>query len=95
MVYGAAQHDLWDLADGTRDGLPDTDADGIALGPAAVLEAMIAHGAEEGAYPSLPSFLPLSPAARRAGMRSLTSLLGTLPKSISSSSFPERAGRKK
>ncbi|MCS6798639.1 MAG: hypothetical protein NZ898_08915 [Myxococcota bacterium] len=47
---------LWDLADGA-DGLPDADADGIALGPAAVLRAMIAHGAEPGAVPFIGSFL--------------------------------------
>lgn len=47
---------LWDLSDG--DGtLPDDDADGIALGPAAVLRAMIDLAAIEGSFPSLPTFL--------------------------------------
>lgn len=47
---------LWDLSDG--DGtLPDDDADGVALGPAGVLAAMIEMARLEGAFPSLPSFL--------------------------------------
>ncbi len=47
---------LWDLADG--DGtLPDDDADGIALGPAVVLSAMIEIAQIEGSFPSLPTFL--------------------------------------
>lgn len=45
---------LWDLSD---DGPTDQDGDGVALGPAAVLEAMVGHAAEAGAFPSLPSFL--------------------------------------
>ena len=48
---------LWDLADGAEGGPPDTDQDGIALGPAVLLRAMEAHAQEEGAYPSLSSFL--------------------------------------
>lgn len=47
---------LWDLADGAE-GLPDRDGDGVALGPAAVLEAMIEHSREEGVFASLSSFL--------------------------------------
>lgn len=45
---------LWDLSD---EGARDEDADGLALGPARIFEAMIAHAAEPGAFPSLPSFL--------------------------------------
>jgi hypothetical protein len=48
---------LWDLGDGSEGGPPDTDEDGIALGPAAILRAMEAHASEDGAFPSLPSFL--------------------------------------
>ncbi|MDH5492295.1 MAG: hypothetical protein OEY14_10110 [Myxococcales bacterium] len=47
---------LWDLADGAG-GLEDRDADPLALGPAAVLEAMIAEREEPGAYPALSTFL--------------------------------------
>ncbi len=47
---------LWDLSDGVE-GLPDADDDGIALGAAPILEAMMAHAREPGAFPSLPSFL--------------------------------------
>ncbi len=49
---------LWELADGA-DGLPDTDHDGVALGPAAILEAMMAERAQPGAYPCLEDFLQL------------------------------------
>jgi hypothetical protein len=47
---------LWDLSDGGG-GLPDQDADGVALGPARVLEAMREHGREDGVFPSIGSFL--------------------------------------
>jgi hypothetical protein len=47
---------LWDLADGV-DGIPDTDADGVALGPEALMRAMIALTAEPGAMPELSGFL--------------------------------------
>ncbi|MEM9192981.1 MAG: hypothetical protein AAGF12_27650 [Myxococcota bacterium] len=47
---------LWDLADGTED-LPDDDGDPVALGPAAVLRAMMALKQEEGAYPALSTLL--------------------------------------
>lgn len=45
---------LWDLSD---DGPLDSDSDGLSIGPSAVLGAMMAHGREDGAFPSLPSFL--------------------------------------
>ena len=51
---------LWDLSDGaSEDGssLPDTDADGIALGPRVLLRAMMALRDLPGAYPYLSSFL--------------------------------------
>jgi len=47
---------LWDLSDGVE-GQPDTDNDGVALGPAAVLQAMTSFHDEPGAYPSLGTFL--------------------------------------
>lgn len=47
---------LWDLSDGAG-GLPDEDQDGIALGPAPVLNAMIELAAEDGSFPCLASFL--------------------------------------
>lgn len=48
---------LWDLSDGSADGAPDRDADGLDLGPAAVLEAMISLADRPGVYASLPVFL--------------------------------------
>ncbi len=47
---------LWDLADGT-DGIPDTNHDGVALGPAEVLRAMISQRDIPGAYPCLGDFV--------------------------------------
>lgn len=47
---------LWDLTDGV-DGYPDEDHDGVALGPAPLLRAMMELSDEPGAYPSLASFL--------------------------------------
>ncbi len=47
---------LWDLSDGVE-GQPDEDHDGVALGPAAVLQAMATFHDEPGAYPSLGTFL--------------------------------------
>lgn len=47
---------LWDLTDGVE-GFPDEDGDGVALGPAPLLRAMMEFADEPGAYPSLPSFL--------------------------------------
>lgn len=47
---------LWDLTDGV-DGYPDRDRDGVALGPEAVLRAMIDLNRSEGAFPCLSSFL--------------------------------------
>lgn len=52
---------LWDLSDGTLpDGttpLADRDSDGVAIGPAAVLRAMMAQRDVPGSYPSTLSFL--------------------------------------
>ncbi len=65
---------LWDLADG--DGtLPDADDDGVALGPAAVLEAMEAQWAEPDAYPSLASFLQFLVRTNRVSRVTLTAML--------------------
>lgn len=52
---------LWDLTDGPREGTEtsptDRDADGVALGAQAVLEAMSALSQEPSAYASLPAFM--------------------------------------
>ncbi|MBX3268928.1 MAG: hypothetical protein KF729_01625 [Sandaracinaceae bacterium] len=64
---------LWDLSDG--EALPDEDRDGVALGPAVVLAAMIAHGEEPGAFPSLPSFLRHLVAAGRIDEAPLRAML--------------------
>ncbi len=50
---------LWDLADGnTGDhAIPDNDQDGVALGPASVLAAMVEVGNTPGAHPAIPTFL--------------------------------------
>ncbi|MCA9576084.1 MAG: hypothetical protein H6726_20655 [Sandaracinaceae bacterium] len=52
---------LWDLSDGGPPDapftLPDTDNDGVALGPAAVFAAMRGIAREPGAYPDITSFL--------------------------------------
>lgn len=48
---------LWDLSDGDDTGLLDGDADGVALGPAAILSAMRDQAAEPGAFASIGSFL--------------------------------------
>lgn len=47
---------LWDLTDGVE-GYPDADNDGVAVGPAPILRAMMELAEEPGAYPSLGSFL--------------------------------------
>lgn len=47
---------LWDLSDGAG-GLEDEDGDGIALGPQAVLRAMMAMTEVPGVYPCLSTFL--------------------------------------
>lgn len=47
---------LWDLTDGVE-GYPDADQDGVALGPAPILRAMMELSEEPGAYPSLGAFL--------------------------------------
>lgn len=47
---------LWDLADGAE-GIPDSDHDPVALGPAGVMQAMIDIGRAPGAHPALPNFL--------------------------------------
>lgn len=52
---GEVEEILWDLADGTD--LTDTDADGIALGPARVLGLMFALRDVPGAFPCIANFL--------------------------------------
>ncbi|WP_236606047.1 hypothetical protein [Sandaracinus amylolyticus] len=69
---------LWDLADG--DGtLPDDDADGIALGAAPLLQAMIEIARLDGAFPSLPTFLRFLVASGRVpemGVRTMLARTG-------------------
>jgi len=49
---------LWDLSDGgPPPSVPDQDSDGVALGPAAVLRAMIELANVPGAYPAIPTLL--------------------------------------
>lgn len=79
---------LWDLADG--DGvLPDDDADGVALGPALVLRAMIELAESDDAYVSLPSFLRFLVDSGRVDQASLTAMLSRTGEP--SSVLPERA----
>jgi hypothetical protein len=47
---------LWDLTDG-REGYEDADDDGISVGPASLLQAMIELRGEPGAFPTLSSYL--------------------------------------
>lgn len=47
---------LWDLTDGA-DGIIDVDNDGVALGPAAIMQAMVSLGQKPGAFPSLSALL--------------------------------------
>ena len=47
---------LWDLTDGTDD-IADADDDGVALGPARLLRAMIAMREVPGSYPTISTFL--------------------------------------
>jgi hypothetical protein len=54
---------LWDLADGAG-GLPDQDADPIALGPEAVFRAMVGLAQTEGAFPAISTFLSYAVAQR-------------------------------
>lgn len=65
---------LWDLSDGTE-GLPDDDDDGLALGPAPVLRAMMALARVAGAYPSLPAFLRFLVTERVVTEEALASML--------------------
>jgi hypothetical protein len=46
---------LWDLSDG--DEIPDADADGVLVGPAAIVAAMRAMARTRGSYPDMGSFL--------------------------------------
>jgi len=64
---------LWDLIDR---GEVDRDADGIALEPGAVLEAMVTHAAEPGSFASLPSFLRHLVDRGRVDEAALTAMLG-------------------
>ncbi len=65
---------LWDLSDGAG-GLPDADGDGIALGPAAVLEAMMDLAQADGTYGSLPAFLRRCVTRQLASADALASML--------------------
>jgi hypothetical protein len=74
---------LWDLTDGI-DGIPDSDNDGVALGPEAVLRAMIALGREPGALPELAGFLRYLVRSGAVGSLPLKQMLarGTQPPSM-------------
>ncbi len=52
---------LWDLSDGTGEGeverSPDSDGDGLSIGPAAVLRGMISAAEVPGSYVALASYL--------------------------------------
>jgi hypothetical protein len=80
---------LWDLADG-HDGLPDRDGDGVALGPAAVLEAMSAQAAEPDSYPELGSFLRFLVRMNRVSSADLAAMLARTgePAEVLSTEWP-------
>ncbi|MCA9531237.1 MAG: hypothetical protein KC543_13980 [Myxococcales bacterium] len=65
---------LWDLADGAG-GLLDTDGDPVALGPAGVLDAMMALRDVPGAYPDLTTFLCFLEGTGRVDRAALDRLL--------------------
>ena len=65
---------LWDLSDGAA-GLRDDDFDGVALGPAAVLDAMRELSREEGVFPALPTFLQFLTRTGRVEPSALANLL--------------------
>jgi hypothetical protein len=70
---------LWDLTDGPREGgVPspsDRDDDGVALGAAAVLDAMSTLSQEPGAYASLPSFMQFLVRTNRLPREQATAML--------------------
>jgi hypothetical protein len=67
---------LWDLSDGGEHGLPDRDADGLAIGPAAVLEAMVSLAERPGVFASLPAFLTHLSASEVVERDALAAMLG-------------------
>ncbi len=70
---GAAEI-LWDLADGV-DELIDQDADGVALGPARLLEAMMELGERPGAHPAISTFLWFLVETQRVGIEQIKHIL--------------------
>jgi hypothetical protein len=48
---------LWDLTDGGDTGIPDQDNDGVALGPGAILRAMMELARVDGSFPCLSTFV--------------------------------------
>jgi hypothetical protein len=66
---------LWDLSDGVS-GQPDRDEDGLALGPAAVLSAMMELARAPGTFGSLPSFLRHLAARGTVTQEALLGMLG-------------------
>jgi hypothetical protein len=72
------------------DGVPDADNDGVALGPAAVLRAMMGLASVDAAYPSIASFLQFvvatGVAARAEVERMLTA--GRHPVSLLADAWP-------
>lgn len=80
---------LWDLSDGAV--LPDLDGDGVALGPAQVLEAMLAIHEADGSYPSLPTFLRFLVSSGRVsedGLRGMLAATGEPPSLLPSADQP-------
>ena len=65
---------LWDLSDGAE-GIVDNDYDGIALGPTAILNAMVELREIDGAYPSLSAFLQFLIAKKKVTRSALKALL--------------------
>ncbi len=66
---------LWDLSDGGATGLPDADADGVSIGPAAVLLAMREQAQEPGTFASSSSFLRFLVRTQRAAPAELSAML--------------------
>ncbi len=74
---------LWDLSDGVPE-LADIDGDGVAIGPAAVLGAMLTLAHTPGAYPAISTYLHHLVGAATVGSSELRILLvkGGNPESL-------------
>ncbi len=79
---------LWDLSDGVE-GQTDLDHDGVALGPEAVLRAMMRFADDPSAYPSVGGFLRLAsggatPLVSRDALRAMLTATGEPPAMVPS-----------